>query len=230
MVFLFESMQGQELPFWERPEIVEQFASRPPDKRMVELLTDVTRNYRVLDLGCAGGRNTEWLAKEGFDFYAFDGSRAMLEKTRGRVEVYVGQAEAQRRVVEGKMDDLGAFQSNFFDLVICFGVYHGAQSTAEWNRAIGETARVLKPGAHLLMTQFSPRSDPTGNGLQNVEPHIFMGFRGERRMLLLEPDELDAWMLPHGLTPIKPTYDVSAPADEGGTRVVVNGFYQKADS
>jgi len=227
MVALLASMESQEPPFWERPEIVEQFASWPPDKRMIELLTDTPRETRVLDLGCAGGRNTQWLAQQGIDFYALDSSKAMLEKTRSRVETYVGKAGAQRRVMAGCMDDLAMFTSNFFDLVICFGVYHAAQSVAEWDRAISETARILRPSARLLMTQFSPRSNPDGGGLEQTEPHIFMGFRGERRMLLLEPKELDEWMNRHGFRPIKPTYDVTAPTDEGGTRVVVNGFYQK---
>jgi hypothetical protein len=46
-------------------------------------------------------------------------------------------------------------------------------------------------------------------------------------MLLLEPVELDAWMEPHGLIPLKPTSEVTAPADEGGYRVVVNAHYRK---
>ncbi|WP_299433693.1 class I SAM-dependent methyltransferase [uncultured Meiothermus sp.] len=220
-------MDNPEIPFWERPEIVEQFAARPPDQRMMELLGDASRATRVLDLGCAGGRNTEWLAREGFDFYALDDSRAMLEKTRSRVEPYVGKADAGHRVVEGRMDNLSVFDRDFFDLIICFGVYHAAQSLEEWHCAIAESARILKPAAQLLMTQFSPRSDPTGQGLQRIEPHLFTGFRDERRMLLLEPDELDAWMAPYGFTPVRPTYDTTAPADEGGTRVVVNALYQK---
>jgi len=203
------------------------FAARPPDQQMMSLLGNAAKNTRVLDLGCAGGRNTRWLAQQGFDFYALDSSKAMLARTRSRVEPYVGQAEALRRVLEGRMDDLGAFQSNFFDLVLCFGLYHAAQSIEEWHRTVAETVQVLKPKAQLLMTQFSPRSNPTGEGLWQMEPHIFAGFRGERRMLLLEPVELDAWMEPHGLIPLKPTSEVTAPADEGGYRVVVNAHYRK---
>lgn len=220
--------QDQELPFWERPDVVEAFASRPPDRRMMQLLADAPKTTRVLDLGCAGGRNTEWLAQQGFDFYALDSSKAMLARTRSRVEVYVGEAEARRRVIEGRMDDLGTFETGFFDLVICFGVYHAAQSVAQWDRTIAETARILKRQGQLLMSQFSPRSNPTGRGLRQLEPHLYEGFKGERRMLLLEPDELDAWMARHGFVPLEPTTDVSAPADEGGYRVVVNGFYRKS--
>lgn len=217
----------QELPFWEQPQTVERFANRLPDKRMMGLLTDQPKSTRVMDLGCAGGRNTQWLAQQGFDFYAVDSSKAMLAHTRSRVQPYVGEQTA-RRVLEATMDNLEAFESGFFDLVICFGVYHAAQSIEEWHRALSETARVLKPQGQLLMTQFSPRSDPTGQGMQQVEPHLFVGFRGERKMLLLEPHELDSWVAQHGLTPVRPTSDVTAPADEGGTRVVVNALYRKA--
>jgi SAM-dependent methyltransferase len=228
MIFLALNMDNEETPFWERQEVVERFAARSPDQRMMELLAGAPKSTRVLDLGCAGGRNTEWLAREGFDFYAFDGSKAMLDKTRSRVAPLIGKAEAERRVVEGRIEDLGVFADNFFDLILGFGVYHAAQSNAEWDKAISESARVLKPQAQLLMTQFSPRSNPTGEGLQEVEPHLFVGFRGERRMVLLEPDELDAWMARHGFTPIQPTYEATTPSDEGGTRVVVSGFYRKS--
>ncbi|MDR7392424.1 MAG: class I SAM-dependent methyltransferase, partial [Armatimonadota bacterium] len=83
-------------PFWERPEVVERFASRPPDDRMVALLSDAPRATRVLDLGCAAGRNTEWLAREGFDVYACDASQAMVAYTRKRLAPWLGEAEAER--------------------------------------------------------------------------------------------------------------------------------------
>ncbi len=206
--------------------MVETFAERTPDEQLMALLADAPKSMRVLDLGCAGGRNTVWLAQSGFDFYALDSSSAMLEKTRSRVAAYVGTEEARRRVVRSQMEDLSAFESGFFDLVVCYGVYHCAQSIEEWHRALSETARVLKPGGRLLMSQFSPRSNLSGKGSQALEPHIYLAFEG-RRMLLLEPEELDTWMAPHGLTPLEPTRVLTVPSDEGGTRVIVKGLYTR---
>ena len=33
-----------------------------------------------------------------------------------------------------------------FDLVVALGIYHNARSAEEWQAALAETARVLKPG------------------------------------------------------------------------------------
>ena len=60
-------MERDPLPFWERPEIVEKFAGREPDRRLAEWLSvrDDLEGLRVLDIGCAGGRNAEYLGPIG---------------------------------------------------------------------------------------------------------------------------------------------------------------------
>ncbi|MDQ3397951.1 MAG: class I SAM-dependent methyltransferase, partial [Deinococcota bacterium] len=125
-----------DLPFWERPDVVEMFANRPPDTRMVALLKNAPTTTRVLDLGCAGGRNSLWLAQQGFDFFAVDASTAMIVKTRERVGALLGEEAAKARVLAGRMDSLTCFAEGSFDLVLAFGIYQGAQSEAEWHRAV----------------------------------------------------------------------------------------------
>lgn len=216
--------------FWEDPERVEEFASRPPDRRLLELLDayEEPASVRVLDLGCAGGRNTVVLAERGFDFEAIDASEAMVAKTRERVESVVGREEASRRVQSGRMEDLGGFASGSFDLVVALGVYHGAESEAGWDRAIEETVRVLVPGGQLLVASFSPRADPKGEGLRVVPgtSHMYEGIESGP-LYLLEADEMDAGMLRHGLVPVVPTETVTV-ATELGHRVTVNALYRKS--
>ena len=103
---------------WETPESVARFAERDPDVRLVELLGEIASpaSFRVLDLGCAAGRNTVALAERGFDFQALDGSQAMIEHTRARVAAILGEDEARRRVHRARMDDLGRFATASFDL------------------------------------------------------------------------------------------------------------------
>ena len=76
------------------------FAARPPDRRLLQLLKHYQQpqQTRVLDLGCAGGRNTIVLADQGFDVYALDTSCAMVEKTRERLAIVLGGEEARKRV------------------------------------------------------------------------------------------------------------------------------------
>lgn len=215
--------------YWEEPEQVESFAGRAPDRRLLELIKSYRKaeQTRVLDLGCAGGRNTVILAERGFDVQAIDASVAMVEKTRERVAAVLGPAEARARVRLGRMEDLGDFAPESFELVVALGVYHSASSQGEWDRAVSETARVLTPGGKVLVASFSPASDPTGAGLRPVagEPHVYEGFPSGR-LLLLDAAELDAGMGRQGLSPVVPTRMVVAPT-ESGRRATVNALYRR---
>jgi SAM-dependent methyltransferase len=216
-------------PFWEQPDVVEQFAAREPDHRLLELLDRCERPEatRVLDLGCAGGRNTLPLARRGFDVWAMDASAAMVERTRERLEPVLGAEAARERVRCGAMHDLTNFADESFDLVVALGIYHNARSREEWEVALGETVRVLKPGGRLLVNHFTPEVDLTGEGVRPVagEPDVFDGFPGGRTVLLYQRD-LDAALALHGMLPEVPSQTVRG-RSERGWRVSVNGLYGK---
>jgi SAM-dependent methyltransferase len=215
--------------FWEHPDQVERFASREPDKRLVELIDSYESPplVRVLDLGCAGGRNTDLLAVRGFDVHAVDSSQAMVSKTRERVARTMGWEMAKRRVRHAAMDDLSMFPDDAFLLVLALGVHHNARSRAEWERALTETARVLAPGGLLLSSNFTPRTDLTGEGITPVagEPGVYDGISAGRHTLF-EAQEHDAEMARVGLVPDQPTTTVAVELDPG-RRVSVNGLYRK---
>ena len=184
---------------------------------------------RVLDIGCAGGRNAVPLARAGFDLTAVDASPAMVAKTRERLAPILGAEEAQRRVRVGRMDDLSFAADASIDLVLALGLYHCAQSRAEWDRALSETARVLKPGGRLLVSVFTPETDLDGRGFRPVpgEPHVYEGFESGGRHFLVEAEQLDREMARFGLTPLEPTR-TARPKVEKGRRVSANGWYGKA--
>jgi SAM-dependent methyltransferase len=215
-------------PFWERDEIVERFAVREPDHRLARIVEEYRdpASVRVLDLGCAGGRNTVLLARRGFDFSAIDSSAAMIGRTRERVAAIVGEEAAARRVRPGRMTELGAGVS--FDLVVALGVYHQASTEEEWRRALAETARVLVPGGRVLVAVFTDESDPGGTGLVPVAgaPRVFLRDSGERNYLV-PAEVLDADMARNGLLPAVPTETVRRPTEAGGVRVTANALYAK---
>lgn len=216
--------------FWERPEQVEKFSAREPDHRLLARLDtwDDPASVSVLDLGCAGGRNTELLARKGFDVRALDASAAMVEETRRRVARVLGTEEAQRRVRRGRMGDLGAYPDGAFRLVVALGVYHNAGSPEEWDRALAETARVLEEGGLLLVSGFAPGTDLTGEGVEPVPgaEHLYRGSPAGP-LYLVSAAELDEEMARHGLRPAEPTGIVEVDADPG-RRVTVNALYRKA--
>lgn len=216
--------------FWDSTENVERFASRDPDVRLASLLAGYAdpAATRVLDLGCAGGRNAVLLAEKGFDVEAVDASPAMIAKTRERLAALLGAEQAVRRVRVGRMDELGHATDGTFDLVVSLGLYHCAQSRAEWERALAETARVLRPGGRLLVSVFTPETDLTGRGTRAVpgEPDVYEGFDSGGRHVLVDAAGLDRDLAGLGLLPLEPTR-TARPKAETGRRVSANGLYEK---
>jgi len=216
--------------FWERPDVVERFGSREPDRRLARWLSqrDATA-LRCLDIGCAAGRNSLVLAEAGAEVWALDSSAAMVEAARARLAPTIGAAAAEQRVVRGAMDDLGAFPDRAFDLVIALGAFQNAGSADEWERTLAGAARLLAPGGHCLVANFAPDSQPRGVALERVpgEADVYYGFGGPHdRITLLAPEALDAAFARHGLEPAEPTQAVRV-ATERGHRTTVNALYHK---
>ena len=222
-------MPDERLPFWERPEVVERFAGRDPDHRLAAWLSgrESAESLRALDIGCAGGRNSEHLVRSGCDLHAIDASEPMVLRTRRRVAGLLGEREAARRVRPGRMENLGGFADEAFDLVVALGVYHGAPDRKTFERALAETARVLAPGGTLLVSNFAPGTELDGVRLEPLaeEPGVYVGHDSGRHYLL-DSAELDELLAGYGLYPEVPTATVVAEGDSF-RRITVNGLYRK---
>ncbi len=215
--------------FWESAEAVERFTDREPDVRLLELLESYPEpgGVRVLDIGCAAGRNTVALVERGFDVVAVDSSSAMVNRTRERVAAFLGGREAALRVRSGSMEDLGFLEDGSVDLALALGVLHQATGQAQWSRAIEEICRCLAPGGRLLVASWSPRSRPHGEAISRVEgeEHAYAGFHSGTHYLV-EADELDRALESAGLVPVAPTAEVRVDTQKGW-RITINGSYRK---
>jgi len=218
------------VPFWERDEVVSQFAARDPDHRLARLVERFATpsRTRVLDLGCAGGRNTEFLARRGFDVLGRDASAAMVAATRERLVPVLGSREAARRVERGRMDDLGAIPTGSLDLIVALGIFQAAGSTEEWNRALSGSSRVLARGGLLLVAGHTPRFLPESGPLLPVpgERHVFRGMESGTSFLV-DAATLDQEMARWGLVPWTPTLTVERETEGGGRRATANGLFQR---
>ena len=237
------------MPSWDDPDTVAFFRDRPPDHRVVALLESGTLpcGARVLDLGCAAGRNAGYLTEREVEVLAVDASAAMVVATRARLARTLGAAEAERRVRHDRVDALVDLPDASFDLVLALGVLQHAGGEAAFDAAVGTIARVVRPNADVLVAHFAPSSRPGGRELTPVvgANHEFVGWGGREDgavMVLHEPDALDAAFAAHGLTPAEPTVRVerrTGPDDRGaasephpawGLRVTVNARYRLGDT
>lgn len=101
---------------------------------------------RVLEIGCGAGHLTIRLAERGLRVEAIDASPAMVEAAASRAlegglreQVSVGVADVHAL----------PFESSHFDLIVAVGVIPWLHSPPA---AVAEMARVLRPGAQLVVT------------------------------------------------------------------------------
>lgn len=221
------------MPDWNDPDTVAFFRDRAADVRLVRLLEagEVPAGTRVLDLGCAAGRNAVHLAAHGYPGVAIDASAAMVAATRARLAPYA--ATAAWCVLRRPMDALGDLEGRRFGLLLALGVLQNAASDDEFERVIAHLARLAAPGARLLVANFGPDSRPLGAPLRRVPGtrHVWTGFNADdldRRLTLPDAEALDALASARGFEPVTPTRAVEKPT-EAGMRTTLNADYRRRD-
>ena len=124
---------------------------------------------RFLDIGTGTGRLLELFAPIYRSGVGIDASTAMLAVARANLDK-AGVAKAQVRL--GDIMKL-PFARDSFDLVAIHQVLHYLDDPAE---AIGEAARVLRPGGRLLVADFAPHGLEF---LREKHAHRRLGFSHE---------------------------------------------------
>ncbi len=137
----------------------------------------------LLDLGTGTGRMLEILAPRAARAVGIDGSHAMLNLARLRVE------RGSLRNVQLRQGDIYALpvERDGYDLVVVHQVLHYLDEPA---RALREAARVLRPGGRLLVVDFAPHADET---LRVAHAHRRLGFARA---------EIDGFLRDAGLEPL----------------------------
>lgn len=105
---------------------------------------------RVLDVACGTGRHTVHLAELGHDVTGVDASPAMLAQAGGK--------RADLTLVEGFVEDL-PFPPNSFDAAVCALLF---DHLLDIDGAVGELARVVRPGGRVLISNIHPTMSLTG--------------------------------------------------------------------
>jgi demethylmenaquinone methyltransferase/2-methoxy-6-polyprenyl-1,4-benzoquinol methylase/ArsR family transcriptional regulator len=122
--------------------------------------------HALLDLGTGTGRMLELFAPHSERAVGIDGSHAMLNVARARIE-RIGLRNVQLR--QGDLYVLPV-ERDGYDLVIIHQVLHYLDEPA---RMLREAARVLRPGGRLLVVDFAPHEDES---LRISHAHRRLGF------------------------------------------------------
>lgn len=138
----------------------------------------IATGTRLLDFGCGIGRLAVALAPEVRAVTAVDVSAAMIAETRRRCAAFRNVAAAR---IGGL--DLAAFAEGAFDTVIALDSmpYLVGSEGGLAHRMLKEMARVLAPGGHLCILNYSYRGDPAADA---AELGAFAAAQGFRQIVL----------------------------------------------
>lgn len=140
-------------PIWEKIHSSQKWGMYPPE----HIIRFIARNYynkdrsqiKILDFGCGQGANTWYLAREGFDVYAFDGSESASKKTLAYLKSE--NLHADVKVMDALNID---YENNYFDAVVDNACIY-ANKLTDIKTMYGNCFRVLKNGGKLITVCFS---------------------------------------------------------------------------
>jgi SAM-dependent methyltransferase len=171
---------------WSEPRTVAGFARGAPNDVLIGFATRELHRHgagRLLDLGCGAGRNAIPLARLGWSVTAVDLSSPMLRAAARRAEQeWLGDRVS---LILAPMDGIPARAASF-DVVVAHGIWNLARSAAEFRRALGEAARVARPGAGVFVFTFSRNTLPPATRPVPGEPFVFTEFSGQPQCFLTE--------------------------------------------
>lgn len=164
---------------WEKIHAENEWGKYPSE----HVVRFVARNYykrdrktvKILDFGCGAGAHTWFLAREGFDTYAFDGSKSAVEKAEKYLENEGLKADFK------VMDALEqGYDNNFFDCVID-NVTIYANKLDAIKQMYQNIYNMLKVGGNILTVVFSKNTQGYGEG-EEIEKDTFIGVELSKTM------------------------------------------------
>lgn len=155
---------------WEKIHATQEWGKYPSEP----VIRFVARNYyakdrkavRILDFGCGAGSHTWYLAKEGFDTYAFDGSESAMKKVRDRLEE---EGLAAHLMVRDALEL--DYPKDYFDCVIDNAAIY-ANRYEHIVRMYQNVYEILKPGGMCFSISFSTETTGYGSG-KELEKQTF---------------------------------------------------------
>ena len=148
---------------WEKIHSTQEWGRYPSET----VIRFIARNYykterekiKILDFGCGAGAHTWYLAREGFDVYAFDGSKSAVDEAEKYLE-----ADEYKNVHFAVMDGAEIqYEKDFFDCVVD-SVCIYANTKQNIQNMYKEVYDVLKTGGKLYTSCFGTKTQGYGTG------------------------------------------------------------------
>ena len=107
-----------------------------------------SREMKILDAGCGGGRNLVYFLRSGFEVFAVDQNSEAIEQVKYLSKVLAPDLPPENFQVSPveKMP----FPDDYFDWVISNAVLHFAENETQFNKMFAEMWRVLTPNGTLF--------------------------------------------------------------------------------
>lgn len=162
-------------PIWEEIHSTREWGAYPSEY----IIRFVARNFydaperikvKILDFGCGQGANTWYLAREGFDVYAFDGSKSAVEKAK--VRMHKDGLHAKFNVYNGT--EIG-YSDCFFDAIIDNVCIYANPISAIYDM-YKNAYRVLKKGGKIITVCFGEDTSGYKTGLE-IEPSTYQDIK-----------------------------------------------------
>ena len=145
---------------------------------------NITPGMRVVDAGCGGGRNMQYLLRAGCEVFGVDVSAGAVAEVRKMAAELAPRLPAENFQVAG-VEEM-PFADKFADVVVCHSVLHFAQDEAQLDAMVRGLWRVLRPGGMMFCRLASTIGAVQGMAFEPVGGRRFRMSHGAEWLLVDE--------------------------------------------
>ena len=145
---------------------------------------NISHGMRVVDAGCGGGRNIQYLLREKYETFGVDVSAEAVAEVRKMASELAPGLPAENFQVAGV--EAMPFSNEFADVVVCNSVLHFARDEAHLKAMVQGMWRVLRPGGMLFCRLASTIGASQGMAFEAVGGRRFRMSHGAEWLLVDE--------------------------------------------
>lgn len=208
--------------FWNNPEIIKIFGEDSASSEVLDFLNNHNKaGGRILDIGCGGGRNTVKMAELGYETFAVDLYKGMVEFTKNNLV----KNNLKATIRQAKMTSL-PFPDNYFDYLVSNGVFHQATTLSEYIKAVNEAARVIRKNGYLYSNIFILNDNIVDN-YEIIDPNDYSFITEDKMVTSFLPKKLFFNLMKSSGFVLQETIEEKNIKVTTGNRTVLKAIFKK---